>query len=206
MSFQLRTKHGYDFYEVASAFQKAIRRADEESALFWGAELWESKYIDYAWKRMAIMCSEDIGLGEPSCIVQFMALRQSHELLIKLKEKDNALPFFHAIILLVRCRKSRYVDHAVTVYFDKIERERRAFKDYDYDNHTRTGKAMGRGLDFFYNESAKIHNANKIKGEEELEQIALKVDNVKFCNRQDIPVSDDELLAIEKRGGQLSLF
>ena len=92
--FQLKTKHGYDFYEVASAFQKAIRRADEESALFWGAELWESKYIDYAWKRMAIMCSEDIGLGEPSAIVQFMALRQSHELLIRLKVRQSIVLFF----------------------------------------------------------------------------------------------------------------
>ena len=51
-SFQRLTKKGYDFYEVASAFQKSIRRGLLEDAMYWGIELYESSYEEYAWKRM----------------------------------------------------------------------------------------------------------------------------------------------------------
>ena len=33
------TVRGYDMKEVVSALQKAIRRSDDESALFWAVEL-----------------------------------------------------------------------------------------------------------------------------------------------------------------------
>lgn len=197
---QVLTKHGYDFYEVASAFQKAIRRGDEDNALFWGIELYETNYKSYVWKRMVIMCSEDVGLGEPSCIVQVMALKQSFDFLFQLKDYGAMkLPFIQAILVLVKSRKSRYVDHAITVYWDKIEKEKRAFNDYVFDNHTRRGKAMGRDLKFFYNESCKITNANKLQGEEELEKEAWKVDNVYGIQRDDEPVNDTTFNSAKKK-------
>ena len=50
-SFKLRTKNGYDFYEVASALQKSIRRNDVVVAAFFGVELWQSGFGNYVWKR-----------------------------------------------------------------------------------------------------------------------------------------------------------
>ena len=38
----IRTVGGYDFYEVSSAMQKAIRRADTGVAGFFALELWAS--------------------------------------------------------------------------------------------------------------------------------------------------------------------
>ena len=197
---QVLTKHGYDFYEVASAFQKAIRRGEEDDALFWGIELYETNYKSYVWKRMVIMCSEDVGLGEPSCIVQVMALKQSFDFLFQMKDYGAMkLPFIQAILVLVKSRKSRYIDHAITVYWDKIEKERRNFHDYVFDNHTRRGKSMGRDLRFFYNESCKITNANKVTGEEELEKEAWKVDNVYGIQRDDEPVNDTTFNSAKKK-------
>ena len=46
---QLRTKRGYQFSEVSSAMQKAIRRGDAKLAGYWALELWESGFGKYCW-------------------------------------------------------------------------------------------------------------------------------------------------------------
>lgn len=190
-SYQRLTKKGYDFYEVASAFQKSIRRGLLEDAMYWGIELYESSYEEYAWKRMIIMASEDVGLGEPSCVVQVMALKQSFDYLNMRKDMGaKKLPFTHAIAVLVNSRKSRFIDHAITVYWQQNREEMKEIPNWAFDMHTRRGKAMGRGLDYFYKESCKITNANKVEGEEELERIAWKVDNVYGIDREDLPATD----------------
>ncbi len=205
---QLLTKNGYDFYEVASAFQKAVRRGVEEDALYWGIELYESNYSRYAWKRMVIMASEDVGLGEPSCIVQVMSLKKSYDFLNECKDYSAMkLPFTHAVICLVRSRKSRYVDHAITVNWQKHSEIRKNFNDYVFDMHTRRGKSMGRGLKHFYEESCKINNANKIHGEEELENKAWRIDGVSDVFREDVPATDAMYRkSIKKDTGEITLF
>ncbi len=200
MSEQVLTKKGYDFYEVSSAFQKSIRRGLENDALYWGIELYESGYKDYCWKRMVIMCSEDVGLGELSTIVQMMSLKQSFEYLQKMKDYGAMkLPFTHAIVLLCRSRKSRYIDHAITVHWQNHNEEYKALPDWAFDMHTRRGKSIGRGLKYFYQESCKINNANKLKGEEALEREAWKCDNIYGgIDRVDEPVKDSAFMVIKR--------
>lgn len=204
MGQQLLTKHNYDFYCVASAFQKSIRRGIEDDAMYWAAELYDSNYRDYAWKRIIVMASEDVGLGEPSCIVQIMALKQAYEEFKRMKDYGAMkLPYVQAVLCLVRSRKSRYCDHAITVYWSKIETERKEFPDYVYDKHTYRGKyELKRGLEHFYSDASLICNANKLKGEEELESIARKVDGVwRDFDREDIPVNDESYMAIRRKIG-----
>ena len=55
----IRTVGGYDFFEVSSAMQKAIRRADAAVAGFFALELWTSGYRDYVWKRLFTISAED---------------------------------------------------------------------------------------------------------------------------------------------------
>lgn len=207
-SFQRLTKKGYDFYEVASAFQKSIRRGLLEDAMYWGIELYESSYEEYAWKRMVIMASEDVGLGEPSCIVQIMALKESFDYLTMRRDMGaKKLPFTQAIAVLVKSRKSRFIDHAITVYWQQNREEIKPIPDWAYDMHTRRGKAMGRGLDYFYKESCLITNANKVEGEEELEKIAWKVDNVYGIEREDLPATDKAYRSAERKDdGSPTLF
>ena len=207
-SYQRLTKSGYDFYEVASAFQKSIRRGLLEDAMYWGIELYESSYAEYAWKRMIIMASEDVGLGEPSCIVQIMALKQSYDFL-ELRHDQGAkkLPFTQAVVVLVKSRKSRFIDHAITVYWQQNREEVKPIPDWAFDMHTRKGKAMGRGLNYFYKESCLIANANKVEGEEELERIAWKVDNVYGVDREDLPATDKAYRSEERKNdGSPTLF
>ena len=56
----IRTVCGYDFFEVSSAMQKAIRRADTGVAGFFALELWASGYRDYVWKRLFTISAEAV--------------------------------------------------------------------------------------------------------------------------------------------------
>lgn len=176
--FQPKTKKGYDFFEVASAFQKSIRRCDEKQAMFWAIELYESGFQKYAWKRMIIMASEDVGLGSYNVISTIMALKQSWDFLSSLKERSipEKLPFTQAVLLLTRCKKSRYVDLAISVYWQEHKDKMYSVPDYVYDMHTRKGKSMNRGLEHFYKVAALINNPNKVDNEEAFESIALQAD------------------------------
>lgn len=58
MRYQLLTRNGYDFYEIASLLQKAIRRGDYQKAGFAAHELID-KYRKYLWKRLLIISAED---------------------------------------------------------------------------------------------------------------------------------------------------
>ncbi len=176
--FQLKTKKGYDFFEVASAFQKSIRRCDEKQAMFWAIELYETGYQKYAWKRMVIMASEDVGLGSVNVITTIMSLKQSYDFLASLKEKGlpEKLPFTQAVLLLTRCMKSRYVDLAISVYWQEHKEKMYAVPDYVFDMHTRKGKSMNRGLEHFYKVAALINNPNKVENEEAFEVLALQAD------------------------------
>ena len=51
MGYDLRTQRGYDFYEVASALQKSIRRGDAKLAGYMALELFP-RYAEYCWKRL----------------------------------------------------------------------------------------------------------------------------------------------------------
>ena len=81
----IKTKGGYDFFEVSSAMQKAIRRADVAVAGFFALELWESSFRDYVWKRLFTISAEDCyGI----ITKEIEALWQGHELV---NQKDGYL-------------------------------------------------------------------------------------------------------------------
>ena len=184
--FQIRTKHGYDFYEVASVLQKSIRRCDEKQAMYWAVELYESGYAKYVWKRMIIMSSEDVGLGDPYINMAIVNLKASYDFLASLKEraKPEKLPFTQAVLMLVHAHKSRFVDLAISIYWQENETKRYEIPDYAFDMHTRRGKAMGRGLDHFYDVASHIENARKMPNEEEFERIAREADKAASSHSQ----------------------
>ena len=157
----LRTINGYDFFEVASAMQKAIRRADAAVAGFFALELWHSNYRDYVWKRLFTISAEDCyGL----ITKEIEALWQGHELVNKTaKEPKGRIFVSKAVLLLCECRKCRDSDHLQNFVYDKrmvdvekwIEDVRKypiPIPQYTFDVHTRKGKKMGRTKEEFFKE------------------------------------------------------
>jgi replication-associated recombination protein RarA len=157
--FNVTTKGGHPLGEVASAFQKSIRRGLEDEALHWGVELDVSNFGEYAWKRLRIMASEDVGLAEPYLPATVFALYQNW--LDQRKKRDlkhgpERLFLVHAILLLVRAKKSRIVDHALITYYGN--HARRDIPDYALDKHTGAGRRLGRGVAHFFDEGIHLEN------------------------------------------------
>lgn len=156
------TIRGYLFNEVSSSFQKSIRRGWEEDSLYWAAELDRSGYGEYVWKRIRIITSEDIGLAEPYLPATIRALYENW--VQEKKKKDERLfpermYMVHAILLLVRAKKSRICDHSkMWAWSDHIPYKE--IPDVALDKHTYAGKKMGRGFDHFFDEGMFLENAD----------------------------------------------
>lgn len=162
--FTLRTKNGYDFYEVASALQKSIRRNDVRTAAYFAVELWQSGYGNYAWKRLYTISAEDCwGL----ITHEIDALHNGYELVNKgQKEPKGRIFLGKAVILLCECYKSRDADHLNNLVVDKVtpndehvlsvlddaRREPLQVPEYTFDVHTKKGRTMGKTKEQFFKE------------------------------------------------------
>ena len=177
--FNPMIKGGYNLYHVVSAFQKYVRRGMEHEAMYMGTEMLISGFHKYAWYRMRVIASEDVGLANPIACVQVNALYQTFMDFQKDKREGAAqLVFCHALILLVRSPKSRVIDNQFCKYVDLRHMIHPVtIHDYCYDQFTDVGKRLGRGDQFFFDESAKLNNIpddmyeDEMKLHKELEQM-----------------------------------
>lgn len=173
-----KTVNNYDFWEASSAFQKAIRRCDEDEALFWAVEFYDGggALTTYAWNRMFVMLSEDIGLANPQLPQQIWSLYNIFQYFKakKNKHEPEKLHFIHAVLLLVRSPKSRLVDWGLIAAFKKHDTSRE-IPDYALDKHTRRGKAKGRGFKHFFAEGCNLNQHVKQDREDEYMEISRDV-------------------------------
>ena len=161
----MRTRGDFALDEVASALQKTIRRGEEREAIFWATELDLSGYGNYAWKRLRVICSEDVGLAwteSPAVIRALFDMWQDTRKTEKDRppERSTAMLFLvHAVCLLARAPKSRLVDNACAVFYsgDRIAMKV-AIPDYAVDHHTARGRKLGRKEADVYDESYRITN------------------------------------------------
>jgi replication-associated recombination protein RarA len=159
-----QTRGGYALDEVVSALQKCIRRGFEREAIFWATELDQAGYGNYAWKRLWVICSEDVGLAWPEGPAVIESLRAAWVEFRK-AEKDQSGPgnsilfLVHATILLARAPKSRIVDNAANVmYAGDRAAMRMEIPDFALDSHTARGRRMGRLEKNHYDESYGLVN------------------------------------------------
>ena len=164
----LQSRGGFVLDEVSSALQKSIRRGEERQAIFWATELDLSGYGNYAWKRLRIICSEDVGIAWPEGPAVIRALYENWQESRKAEpkgtppERSAAMLFLvHAVVLLARAAKSRLVDNACVVFYAG---DRQAMgtdvPEYAVDHHTARGRRLGRSEATVYEESYRITNAS----------------------------------------------
>jgi replication-associated recombination protein RarA len=170
--YTLRTKRGFDFYEVASALQKAIRRGDGKVAGFFGMELCDSGYTKFLWKRLLIISAEDSwGILTTEVEALHRAFTTTHD---KTKPDKSPGRLFVAkcIVLLCLAKKSRDADHLCNFYGNILSdeqaqrwieenlspEERLEIPSYALDMHTLAGRKRGKSrADFFQGEHAALH-------------------------------------------------
>lgn len=173
--YNLRTKKGYDFFEVSSSFQKCIRRGLEQEAMFWAVELYDSGYSEYAWKRIRIMTSEDIGLAEPMMPATIWALYESFKEQAKKKEDKNEpqrLFLTHAVLLLCRSKKSRMIDWTLLWAWLTHPFRRLEVPDFAYDKHNERGRQLKRGWAHFFTDGTLLAPMGDVAGEVDMREQA----------------------------------
>lgn len=167
----LKTQRGYDFYEVASALQKSIRRGDTKLAGYMALELFP-QYSEYCWKRLLTISAEDCyGI----ITKEIKALYDSFHIVNKGK-KGNQLGgrifISKAVILLCEAKHNRDADllsnyiydrkvgldeSKIKAYFEEVRKERMQIPNYVYDVHTLKGKRAGKTKkDFFIEEEKSL--------------------------------------------------
>ena len=62
----LHDKNETGHYDTLSGFQKSIRGSDVDAALFYLAKLIKAEDLDSIYRRLTVICYEDIGLANPS--------------------------------------------------------------------------------------------------------------------------------------------
>lgn len=159
-SFRPFTQNGYPLDEIISALQKDIRRGNEEQALYWCLEL-TPRFEAYLWRRLLVICNEDIGIANPDILIQIAALRlQFFEFRDEGKDGTCRLILANAIMLMCRSPKARTADHLQRVvtqqWLDEALDGRRSIPDYALDKHTRRGKQLGRGFDHWVDEGCLL--------------------------------------------------
>ena len=159
---EVKTVRGYDFYEAASALQKAIRRADARLAGYFAIELHESRFGEYVWRRLLTVSAEDCA---GICTREIWALYQAWKLIRKQKKTGGRVFVAKAVILLCQQPKSRDADHLTNYVYDRqlpadaeieaaLDEARSGpppdIPDYAFDVHTRKGRTRGATREQFF--------------------------------------------------------
>lgn len=142
--------------EVISALQKEIRRGNVENACRLAYEMMmtslelESKL----WQRLLVISVEDIGMGCITAPILIGSLFEMHQQFND-GEHDRHLFAIHAVRFLCECEKDRSSDELLN--WIKHQDLLPVIPDYAIDMHTRRGKELGRDVQHFYREGAKVN-------------------------------------------------
>jgi replication-associated recombination protein RarA len=155
------TKSGLPALTCISALQKAVRRGLEREAMEFAVELLHTSRAFHAMvcNRLEVICHEDLDTLAAPHVVPFVAaaLAQSRDRYSK-SIGEARLMIGNCIRIKCRAPKSRAGCHfaAAIGLRSMLEDFAPTIPDHTLDMHTMKGKAMGRGLDHFRSEGAKL--------------------------------------------------
>ena len=192
--YEMKTRDGYNFWVMASLFQKAIRRGDIPKASFAAWQLMD-KYEGYLWNRMLIITAEDIDGMLGWAII---GLKIEQDMVKKHSNGRNKGTIFvaKAIELLCKAKKCRdacYIDCNWLWKADRVEealsaedlkelpREEltnKTIPNWVYDVHTYQGKIAGKTVwDMIKDEEKALEpKAPSLFGDVDWEDFRIKVD------------------------------
>ncbi|MBN1267459.1 MAG: hypothetical protein JXA25_18345 [Anaerolineales bacterium] len=156
---EVKTVHGFPADQVISALQKEIRRGNTENAALLAYEMAATSPAleDYFWQRIMVISVEDVGTGNPLAPVVINALVQMLDKFDR-SVAERKLFAVHAARFLSGCEKDRSSDEMINWILHSVNTGKISLTipDYAIDMHTQAGKEMGRGLEHFWHEGAKV--------------------------------------------------
>jgi putative ATPase len=143
----LYDKDGDAHYDTISAFIKSVRGSDPDAALYWLAKmLYAGEDPRFVLRRLIILASEDIGLGDPSGMVIATAAAQAFDY-IGLPE--GIYPIVEATLYLSTAPKSNSAG-AYFKAFQLVEDEGITAVPRHLQDTNRDAKALGHGEGYQY--------------------------------------------------------
>jgi len=155
------TRNGLPAMACVSALQKCIRRGMEREAMEFAVELLHTSraFHSMVCNRLEVICHEDLDTLAAPWVVPFVAttLAQSKECYAKSIGAARMM-VGNAIRLMARAPKSRAGCHfgAAIGLREQLEGYVPVIPDWAFDQHTQQGKRMGRGIEHFRREGAKL--------------------------------------------------
>ena len=152
------TSTGLSADEVISTLQKSIRRGEVRNAVLCALDLSAtSPELDtFLWDRLHVIAVEDVGFGNPQAIAVVVALdvaRQRYDT----ASHDRALFTIHAVRVLAESAKDRSNDELANLVRAELAAGGRAdIPDHALDMHTQRGQQLGRGIEHFLTEGARV--------------------------------------------------
>jgi replication-associated recombination protein RarA len=156
------TKNGLAAMACVSAMQKAIRRGMEREAMEFACELMHTSkaFHSMCCKRLEIISHEDIDTQADPRIVPFVATAVAQAMRWYDPENIGAsrMAIGNAIRAMSRAAKSREGCHfaAAIGLRSMLEEFVPTIPDWANDQHTLAGRKLGRGLQHFRQEGAKL--------------------------------------------------
>jgi replication-associated recombination protein RarA len=155
----VRTRHDFAADEVISALQKEIRRGNIENAVLLAYEMitTSAEMEEKLWKRLMVICVEDIGPGEPNAPILIYTLYQMKQVL-GAGAPEGWLYAVHAVRTLCAAPKDRSSDEMALWIKRQVEGGKLlpTIPDYALDMHTARGQQMGRDMRHFLEEGARL--------------------------------------------------
>ncbi|AHF09738.1 MULTISPECIES: replication-associated recombination protein A [Dehalobacter] len=142
-------KNGDNHYDMISAMIKSMRGSDPDAALYWFAVLLESgEDPRFIMRRIIVHASEDVGLADPSVMLQAHAAANALEW-VGLPEAR--IPMAQAVLAIATAPKSNSVVAAINQAQEYVKANKAGqvplhLKDASYPG----AKKFGHGLDYLY--------------------------------------------------------
>ena len=152
----LYDRDGDAHYDTASAFIKAMRGSDPDSALYWMAKmLYAGEDPRFIARRICILAAEDVGNADPLALVLANAALQISEFV---GMPEARIPLAQAVIYVASAPKSNAAYLAIDKAYQAVEKQRlqevpEHLKDASYPG----AEKLGRGKDYKYPHSYKGH-------------------------------------------------
>jgi putative ATPase len=113
-------KNGEEFYNVISAFIKAMRASDADAALYYLARMVEAGQDPlYIARRMVVFASEDIGMAQPTALVVANEVFRACETIGFPECQENLA---HGVVYLALARKDRGAYNAYMAALSDVKR------------------------------------------------------------------------------------
>lgn len=156
------TPDGHPRDEAVSALQKAIRRGLPREAIYWASQIEMMGQHNYLWQRLIVIYHEDVGIAAPS-LASFIETCRQHYYFFLEGERTviENLPLINAVIALAHAPKSRAaISYHILTYQTSETQEADYFDvpDHAKDLHTKAGRKMGRNIEHFQREGARLEN------------------------------------------------